>query len=180
MAWSAGTALRARCAVLATLGALALAGTASADPALHSEVFFDTFMTRCMFSAHSGRGYVTDGMVKLGDEDARYWLGDKPGSVWAPDPAVRVLLIVRDGAGCSVVSQSGDAAAVEKIVRFWFEGEQAPFVRDSFERAADGGFASHYRADCPGGTLCRVIFNVRGAPGPGELAMMASAARVVP
>lgn len=155
--------------------------TSAADAKRHNDLFFQTFMTRCMPSAHSGRGYVTDGLSKLDQRLGQFWLKGAPGSVWAPDPALRVLLIIRDGdAGCSVVSLFGDAAALEKLIEYWFDPKQSPFTRDFFERTADGGFTSHYRADCPGGTWCRTIFNVRAAPAPGQLAIMGTAARVRP
>lgn len=156
------------------------AGALAAEPEAYNEVFFDTFMARCLFSAHSGRGYVTEGMTKLDDRAAAYWLDGAPGGVWAPDPALRVLLIVRGRAGCSVVSELGDVKAIEDTIAHWFDGAGSPFIRDSFERTADGGFTSHYRSNCTGGTLCSVVFSARPPQGAGGLALMATAARVTP
>lgn len=161
-------------------------GTASADgagadgAAAYNKVFFETFMTRCLFSAHSGHSYVTEGMVRLDQQAAAPWLAGSPGSVWAPDPALRVLLIVRNRAGCSVVSQTGDVKAIEDTIAHWFDGAGSPFTRDSFERAADGGFTSRYRSNCTGGTLCSVVFSATPPRGAGGVALMATAARVTP
>lgn len=155
-------------------------GASAADAGAYNEVFFNTFMTRCLFSAHSGRGYVTEGMARLDDQAAAPWLDGVPGGVWAPDPALRVLLIVRGKAGCSVVSELGDVAAIEDTIAHWFDGAGSPFTRDRFERSADGGFTSHYRSSCTGGTLCSVVFSARPPQGAGGLALMATAARVAP
>lgn len=172
-------------AALLLAAAICGGGTASADEpgadaAAYNKVFFETFMTRCLLSAHSGRGYVTEGMVRLDAQAAAPWLAGLPGGVWAPDPALRVLLIVRDRAGCSVVSQTGDVKAIEATIAHWFDGAASPFTRDSFERSVDGGFTARYRSSCTGGTLCSVVFSASPPRGPGGVALMATAVRVTP
>jgi len=177
-------AARGAAALLLFVACICGGGAASAadasDAAAYNKVFFETFMTRCLFSAHSGRGYVTEGMVRLDEQASAPWLAGAPGRVWVPDPAMRVLLIVREGAGCSVVSQTGDVKAIEDTIAHWFDGTGSPFTRDSFERAADGGFTSRYRSNCTGGTLCSVVFSASPPRGPGGVALMATAARVTP
>lgn len=178
--------LRGVAALLLAAILLIVAGPASAqapaayDPAAYNKVFFETFTSRCMPAAHSGSTYDTSGMTRMVDFMAEHWLGGSPGSVWTPDPALEIVLIIRDKVGCAVVSVAGDAGAIEAAVAARFDGPSSAFERDHFERADDGGFESRYGDDCGQGQRCRVTFNVRGAPEAGRIAMMAAATRGEP
>lgn len=160
---------------------LIVVGPASAqEPAAYNKVFFETFTNRCMPAAHSGADYDTSGMTEMVDFMAEHWLGGAPGSVWTPDPSLEIVLIIREQVGCAVVSAVGDAGAIEATITERFDGTASPFERDHFKRADDGGFESRYVEDCGQDQRCRVVFNVRGAPEAGKIAMMAAAMRVDP
>jgi len=100
--------------------------------------------------------------------------------VWTPDPSLEIVLIIRDRGGCAVVSAAGDAGEMETAIAGMFDGPSSSFERDHVKRNEDGGFELRYVEACGQGQRCRVTFNVRGAPEPGRLAMMAAAVRVDP
>ncbi|EDP63990.1 hypothetical protein BAL199_15182 [alpha proteobacterium BAL199] len=175
-----------RCVSLsAALLLAALSSAVAQEPApdrlAHNKLFVETFVNRCLSAVHADTAYDTTGMNEVHEFLAGHWLDGKPGSVWTPNPAMHILLIIRDGAGCFVVSEFGDANALEPVVAARIAEAHPSFVREQFQRAEDGGFGSKYLDEsCGGNRSCRVVVNARAASEEGKLAMLAAAMRFTP
>ncbi|MEQ8394291.1 hypothetical protein [Thalassobaculum sp.] len=168
-------------ALLLPAAPAAVAQEPAPDPLAHNKLFVETFVNRCLSAVHADAAYDTAGMNQVHEFLAGHWLNGKPGSVWTPNPAMHILLIIRDGAGCFVVSEFGDAKALEPVVAARIAEAHPTLVREEFERADDGGFGSKYLdAGCGGNQSCRVVVNARATPEEGKLAMLAAAMRFTP
>lgn len=147
------------------LAVLALPVRAETRPVDGTGIFMKLYATLCV-QAGGRVEIVTDAMAKSGlqalsAEEARFFLRDKPGTVWPVRDASGVYRVVQHADGtCAIFAQRADAVVLDKTFADFIRDVPArpPFrmVKTADERKTRGGITTRYQA---------FQFGIPGEPG---------------